>query len=108
MRFPLSHADLRTPPQNVVLPIYLGSGPSSPTSLMLFSFATRVDTQFESIMWFIANESSTFELSSETTPVFPNANFTGTIAHDVVALNGITLPNQEIGTSRREQLPTDG
>lgn len=96
--FPSIHTYPRTPPQNLTVPLFFGWG-SKPSKLVLSSSeADTVSAIYENIPWFRPNESSTFTQSSDTTPVTADTNITGIIAHDVVGLNGITLPNQELGT----------
>lgn len=87
----------RTPPQDLVVPIYLGSGIKGPNTLVLLFNPEEKGDQPDPRR-FMPNESSTFALSGQSVPAIPGFDMVGRVAHDVVSLSGITLPNQKIGT----------
>lgn len=77
-----------------------GPSPNTPSKLLL----GRVDNPHKRAVaapldgqaYFVPDNSSSFVLSSDAASLFPASNLTGTVAHDVVYLNGITLPKQEL------------
>lgn len=78
-----------------------GKNPNTPSKLLLGlnggDQRKRAAGPVDGQSYFIPDNSSSFTLSSDTAPLFPASNLTGTVAHDVVILNGITLPKQELG-----------
>lgn len=75
-----------------------------PNTLVVYTYPDpeEEDNDFQpgTIRPFMPNESSTFKLSGLRVPAIPGFELMGDVAHDVVSLNGITLPSQKIGTSQ--------